>query len=565
VSPACSDCTTNSSFLPRLNALDSVPNPQGAPVAPRKPFAALARIRSSSPSPGSTPTPPANSRSTTVLATVKHSDRSYDRAYRPANVEERHPYANPDLDHRQHPTPHLTTSSANHSSVSRSDSVSTVTDSQTNSLSASQTFSSSKDSHYSAPSSPRSAIAGKDISSPLAIQSSPFRPSLSSSSSSSHVIGRPGWADQGATPAFNLISLEEARAQRSRSATNQTPPRPGSSESRMDDSASVKARARSMSAGSKARLALGSVVGSTPKFSNESESLVSQQKPTGPGRTIKHKKSGLMRLFNGGKEDKSPPPPVPALSDSYTSYNTQQPAPQQRSRKESSHRVPVPSLSPSVQEPEQLSASLSTAKPDQTLKRFPALSLTVPTSRSVSAQPSALTPNPTIDSIPQSAPAHVSGFPSLKLRPISTAFSSQFGEDFISRESLVSPDGDWDTPSSASPNTLHSPVTPSSYSKISTGSERADDQTAVIRALQDQIVSTKKAWQRHIWELEGQVRDLRAELEELKAEDVAPRQCAYCGRSKDDTAVSSEPISVLNRPRARTGNSGTNARFGCPD
>ena len=89
-----------------------------------------------------------------------------------------------------------------------------------------------------------------------------------------------------------------------------------------------------------------------------------------------------------------------------------------------------------------------------------------------------------------------------------------------------------------------------------------EDQSSVIRTLQEQIVAARKAWQQQLWELEGQVRDLKAELEDLRVADDGKNYCATCGRG---SAAASGPRiedlrkagvkvgGVVNRPRARTG------------
>ena len=99
------------------------------------------------------------------------------------------------------------------------------------------------------------------------------------------------------------------------------------------------------------------------------------------------------------------------------------------------------------------------------------------------------------------------------------------------------------------------------------------DQSSVIQALQEQILSSRRAWQRQIWELEGQVRDLKAEVEELRATDGKGEYCAACGRGgggprafAGGSEASGSPRTpdeprragvraggVVNRPRARTG------------
>ena len=121
--------------------------------------------------------------------------------------------------------------------------------------------------------------------------------------------------------------------------------------------------------------------------------------------------------------------------------------------------------------------------------------------------------------------------------------------------------------------------------KYGVTSEHNQPRTCWIPCLQDthtQITGARKAWQRQIWELEGQVRDLRAEMEEMRAKERSGESCAFCGRggSAGYDEVVLEPHAhdmhrqgslpstpeaptgrggVVNRPRARTGVGG---RFG---
>lgn len=77
----------------------------------------------------------------------------------------------------------------------------------------------------------------------------------------------------------------------------------------------------------------------------------------------------------------------------------------------------------------------------------------------------------------------------------------------------------------------------------------------------------RRAWQRQIWELEGQVRDLKAEVEEFRSAENAREYCMACGRGNigrpptEVIDVSVEDLKkagvkvggIVNRPRARTG------------
>ena len=89
----------------------------------------------------------------------------------------------------------------------------------------------------------------------------------------------------------------------------------------------------------------------------------------------------------------------------------------------------------------------------------------------------------------------------------------------------------------------------------------SEDQSSAIQALQEQIVTARKAWQQHIWELEGQVRDLKAEVENLRTTGNNKGYCDVCGRGKpeEDGHTDTKKVGVVNRPRARTGDA---ARFG---
>lgn len=88
-----------------------------------------------------------------------------------------------------------------------------------------------------------------------------------------------------------------------------------------------------------------------------------------------------------------------------------------------------------------------------------------------------------------------------------------------------------------------------------------EDQSSVIRALQEQLITARKAWQRQLWELEGQVNDLKAEVEELRLKDGGQEYCPACGRGGTLSGVRPEELKkagvkvggVVNRPRAKTG------------
>ncbi|KAL0951369.1 hypothetical protein HGRIS_008070 [Hohenbuehelia grisea] len=578
-----------------------------------------------------------------------------------------HPYANPDLamsyipDSPPPPAPPAFQPPV----VSRSDSAATVTD--PNSAGSGYSFAgprsgltsdASVSSSLARDVTPRkrsTTLHGK-ISSPMAVRRpSDISPSTSQAPASPPLQPPPppgftGWTERASSPTFALISLEEARAQRARSGTvHQSSIDPSSRLASLNDSdpehdafgisydhpngtAAARARARSISAGARAKQALQSMVGNGApgKFERrESEPAIMHHATNGggvPGKALKHKKSGFMRLFNKEKEKETPP--VPSLAEGFAAYQMNQGPP--KPTKLSSRRVPVPSLNgpyntscetlPSIatsaeSSPNTSSKAASRKPSSNSLRRTPPLSINTamipdwvaasmshdhPASetRLVPSSLKRLPPDPT--AAPQSAPPHIAEFqaefPSLKLRPVSTVFSAKFGEHLAAGAShehpLPSPSYDTDGPSPTTASTLvsPSPVTPVGLGRpdtartvrkassdngsvslvggggggraVSAGglSIEAEEAHMTIRTLQDQIVAAKQAWQRQIWELEGQVRDLKAEVEDMRVAGKERGVCEMCGRGAGAVAEGDgEQVGVVNRPRPRTNNV---ARFG---
>ncbi|KAJ7092581.1 hypothetical protein C8R44DRAFT_990168 [Mycena epipterygia] len=523
--------------------------------------------------------------------------------------EEMHPYANPDLVVSYADNPTLTARSGfNASGVARSDSTATVTESLTTATSLSRSVTGStltpdtSASSMSPSQSPRSRsrasmFHGKEISSPL-----PIHPGGSNLPNSSP-LGAPslpaGWTERSASPTFALISLEQARAQRSRSATAQNlsisstsstpfpeaPPSTGDGRNHSPtNSIASRARARSISTGARAKTALQNIVGGTPAKPERRDSEPAEGSSGGaPGKSLKHKKSGFMRLFNGArgaeKDEKQSAPPVPSLSDGYAAFNAQQQG-GAKLAKVSSHRVPAPQISPSMIEgsnmwDDRVSPTSRPTPPSLSINTGPQSRL-----RAVSAADDFQTRTaPDMSDrdwhqadLPQSAPPNVTEFPALKLRPVSTLFSAHFGDHIVSPQQ-PGLDTDVDTLSSMSPSGVISPITPGLLLSRNSGDKVpmatiSEDQSALVQSLQDQLATAKKAWQRHIWDLEGQVRDLKAEVEGLRAAE-GDGYCEECGRGRPAgtvqarSAVEHPPRAftggVVNRPRARTG---TSSRFG---
>jgi len=449
-----------------------------------------------------------------------------------------------------------------------------------------------------------SSIQAKNISSPISVIGVPHRaetPLAETSSADNRPEQIPnlvspgtnnlqGWTDPDAVPAFSLISLEEARAQRMRSATanptsmtsnaggmsNPSTMFPsieiegvlGANPSHVGGS-TTRARARSISAGAnKARSALQTIVGQPKPERRDSEPTIIAPQSNGashPGKTLKHKKSGFMRLFNAGKvsEKDESPPSVPSLPDSNSIHRTP---------KSSIHRIPVPNLSPSLFESSSLQ-STDTFTSDtwkQSMKRTPpnlAIDSQPPAGGIASAsvidngQKQAQTSLPfTLDRpwqnepLRQSAPANVSEFPALQLRPVSTLFSAHFGDHIVATRSPSEMDSAIPRSSSSRGMTLTPRSTAGASHEQQSIIPALGDEASMIRSLQEQ----KKAWQLHTWELEGQVRDLEATVEELKGSDNKD-YCPSCGRGKKEIAVAApHSSSVVHRPRARTG---TSSRF----
>ncbi|OBZ78742.1 hypothetical protein A0H81_00872 [Grifola frondosa] len=383
----------------------------------------------------------------------------------------------------------------------------------------------------------------------------------------------------------------------------------------------VRTRVRSTSAGGVKAKSIVDVNQRVPPIPSDSPV---QTPYSAPSRTVIRKKSGFMRLFNAKDRDRStpnsPPPPVPSLSSDATSLHPNPPPPP-RSRHGSTqgHRVPVPPLSPSLRDETLTGSGSSSETPsdspgsmesghshEQQLsarRKVPELSIvtspsmvSLGTKMPYNAPLSAASdithlPNPTTpttiasrsaasstSTTPISAPSSKTDFWALSLRPVSTLFTRDLKNHLVEqdesspRDSRPSLDIDTGTPTTGT--TAISPLSPAfpvrGYSR--TSEQKAisvviaqDDQSSVIQALQEQISTARRAWQRQIWELEGQVRDLKAEVEELHAVENSSSYCSACGRGGvphtsadengrlEDLKKAGVKVGVVNRPRARTG------------
>ena len=161
------------------------------------------------------------------------------------------------------------------------------------------------------------------------------------------------------------------------------------------------------------------------------------------------------------------------------------------------------------------------------------------------------------------------------MRPVSTFFSHGFADHLLSDESSPGSAKNTDASSIISPISITSdkslsptragfsgnsdvPDSARSFMSRSSYSDSAsvtdENPTVTISSLKEKLQNESKKWQRQVWELEGQVRDLRSELEELKSGD----KCESCGRGIPQQDRDSNASGVVNRPRAKTG---TGARF----
>ncbi|KAF9569893.1 hypothetical protein CPC08DRAFT_745725 [Agrocybe pediades] len=601
----------------------------------------LGRIRPEAPTAPMPSSPPRNrfpspSRGTEKhphsFETSNHSNTSTlyaHKNYNESNKETMHPYANPDLvvsyaddqstpSNMKLPPPsekdldmlNMLNESYSGDSIVKSSSRSTLTpDTSVSSIISKQRT---------------STILLRNISLPVPVASSIQRVEISTSDNhedhaaviSSGVTSLPGWTERNAVPAFSLISLEEARAQRMRSSTVNVPPRTSTSSGLSNSSTpfpayndgektnvpqtpetfnlsslASRARGRSISAGAaKAKNAMHNMTGQPKERRDSDQDDSGPTANVAPVKVLKPKKSGFLRLFNTGKASEKEEssgnnvPPVPSLPETVNKAQSYPKVP-----KSPVHRIPVPSLSPSLLEVVAFQDSdLESAGENGNKKQNitsprptpPTLSInTIPANSQSRSSTSAVNnrrthddsldaiPRPWLNDQPQSAPANVSEFPTLRLRPVSTLFSAHFG-DHIVLDDIKTPaqTPDLDTPRSSSPAGMMSPITPGSSTRASNDKPLAvvSENTGsnldhALREQKEQMSSARKAWQLQIWELQGQVRDLKAELQETKDKYEGDKYCQACGRGTKKSPI---PVpsggSVVNRPRARTG---TSSRF----
>ncbi|TFK30781.1 hypothetical protein FA15DRAFT_662831 [Coprinopsis marcescibilis] len=587
--PAPKDNGLIGKFIGRTRPSNAQPPSIITPSAPSSPVRSYGNSRLA-PQPTSNTTPLEHGNSNNSLYDSHITDLTY-QSEEPHVV---HPYANPDLivTYDADPAP-LSPTLTQNSSVTRNSSNVTVTQaySPSESRAVHDTNVLSQSSSSSISRVRMSTIHGKGISSPIAVQGSLLPGPISNDPQfeygSPGVTNLHGWTDRVVPPSFNLISLEEARAQRARNSAlpgdstqtisssasiaskSTTTPAYNDSSNAFSPSSSVnsRVRGRTVSTGSKARSAIQSMVGSVKSDRSDFEGPVSPH-PTNPPQPpkLKHRKSGFLRLFNGGKDkEEEALPPVPHISSDLQSISRKFSVPNFPSREsipdrnERLHTSVAASLKPTP-------PTLSINTGSQPYHNRGAVSdefkgLTDPPGPA----------RPWLLAQPQSAPADVAVFPPLRLRPISGLFSAQFGEHIIPefQSNASGSVTDVETPTTSSPQTIVSPLTPAPTETFL--KPDSEDQSTTIKALRAQLSSLKATSERQIWELEGQVRELKGELEGLRMEHRdSSSHCNECGRgiwtasprsnSPPSSGVNTPNSgrSVINRPRAKTG---TSSRF----
>ena len=565
----------------------------------------------------------------------------------PFHLQEYHPYANPDLapSHLSDPPARqrleelhaLTCSVPQSPMVNRSESTATITESSTATTMSTMSQSRSQTSvltpgtsvsslQHSKESFTRLAALPRSGSAPVEATSSRSRASDDSEGQEilfghplpSPSILTPSWPHSPNPIPIKLISLEEAQAQareRSRSATatatmvassaTRTPePSPAQSSmswTRMRSASGSSSKAKNMASASSI------VLTSTPTLSSSS-SLLGANGP--PQRTVARKKSGFMRLFNTKERAPASPPPVPSLSADMiasvpTIITSTSPPTSNRSRKQSAHhRVPVPSLTPSLLAE---SEGGSGSSHESYLERPPSSSAAaspVPRERQLSARRNApglfimTSPSPPSTTVVRPSPplgtteargstlptpTTISGDPlkdflspndskspkfvGLSLRPVSAIFGPEISGQIIDSDEYPRPSLETDMGTPTTGASAISPRSPSPMYKtddplavVNMGDD--DDQPPVVRAIREQMDLARKEWQRQLLELEGQVRDLKNEVDELRANEAAQEYCSACGRGGSVTTMRMEELrnagvkvggGIVNRPRARTG------------
>jgi len=478
-----------------------------------------------------------------------------------------HPYANPELSRVRtrdsiYPKSFVSFDTQSEESFPRSTSLATLTSATTsNSLATSP--------HQIVFSKAKSRAREREISGPMPM---PSQKVTSDSRLRENVSVIPGWQEQ-TQVAFSLISLEEARAQRrltqldSSANLSSAVPQPGCS-----TPPQPRPHTRSLGSGGKAKAVLQNVVTDFNRPTKQrNDPPETPDSASGQGlKPLKHKKSGFMRIFSKEKAPATCPPDIP----SFSAEEHQPIPPVPRISRLPTHRVPVPPINPAVNSPADSPSPESTVDAHSSHSRSSPKRIIPPlyintsnpgTNRPLtqahqasnslgsnplqSPKPKFASPTDNEENKSQSAPPGKTDFVALSLRPVSTVFSSHFADHLLGTDNRTPSepalDADSGTPTTATGSGGISPLSPDfvslrdvrgeisrSTTITSAGSSSEDSQSDVIRALQGQIFGAKEDWQRHIWELESQIRDLKAEIEGIRQAEGSGRYCEVCGRGR---------------------------------
>ncbi|TDL28588.1 hypothetical protein BD410DRAFT_893572 [Rickenella mellea] len=428
-------------------------------------------------------------------------------------------------------------------------------------------------------------------------------------------ISAPTIGDFTPSSPYTLITLEQAQArvkERSRSVTVGAPPSASSSKpipfpshafsgsdnvgSPTNVDGNSRTRSRTSSAGTRVKHALGGFTADSRKTPEKGSSepppnfqadISTTASPVGelpPGKTLKTKRSGFMKLFQGKEKDHGtntapPVPPIELADSDWRPQQTYAPA-TVAPAKPPLPRVPVPSLSPPtvtasfgevtnvVSTPKRPGLSIKVTSPAVPRLRTPSARQDVRVAEASGSPTISLKKDENFDKHllskpPSSAPPGTTQFSPLNLRPVSTIFSNYFADHIVDNPGhspgLSPPTGtDMSSPSPQTPP-WHSraqsavPVRPPfSERSSSEGSSVTplEDQSSIILALKEQMISQRNSWQLQVRELEGQARDLKAELEELRSGDA----CDVCGRGGSmPSNLAASVKSVIDRPRPKLG------------
>ena len=532
---------------------------------------------------------------------VQRTRKIREKSPAPATSSNGHPYANPEICPPTTSLPYPSPHSANYFRAHPTQQHDIPTsDSKYPRSESSTTIKSSSAANVLAPSTTYTSLA--TASATVAPSASGKQQSLTAPSTpvinSDDIDGVPaGMLGFPGSPAYNLITLEQAREkvrERSKSGTLALPVKIAAA---MSDETVSEQR--------KGILHPSSIPNDPPPsmsaLSSSTDHAIDGDSPPLPplpgARTVKPKRSGFLKFFKDGKEkDKehvgagfevptvtrsysgdfssihhsnensissvSFPPPLPSVPQQYR-VDSKEIMSQPGSRSTTSGRRAISFSS-------QVPPTNGVTKSDQTEpkpKKSPKLGSKA--ARAAKLEASA-------------AKSRETGFESLQIRPVSSFFSSGLPMDLLSSPgknqkdgspglgitipegtSLESHDFAPATSSShslsvSSATTSSAPLTPASeqplplplpYSGRPLGSATSMSSLGSFGS-NPQLTEARKAWRIQAWEYEAQIRDLQAEVAMLRA-----RECEKCGAAPPPPPVTQIPqiSSILDRPRRKTG------------